>query len=41
MESTVIANIAAFILAVVVSIPNRQRMIKTLRSNTNELYVER
>jgi len=40
MESVVIANIAAFTLAVVVNIPNRQRMVKNLRSNTYELCVE-
>ena len=40
MESIVIANITTFTLAVVVSILNRQCMVKNLRSNTNELYVE-
>jgi hypothetical protein len=40
MESVVIANIAAFTLAVVVSVLNRQGMVKNLRSNTYELYIE-
>ena len=39
MESVVIANIATFTLAVV-SIPNRQCVVKNLRSNTCKLYIE-
>ena len=40
MESVVIAIIAAFTLAVVVSVLNCQRMVKSLRGNTHKLYVE-
>ena len=40
MDSAGIANIAAFTLTIVVSVPNRQHMVKNLRSNTYELCVE-
>ena len=39
MESVVIPNIAAFTLAVDVSIPNCQRRAQKLRSNAYELYI--